>query len=70
MRAEPSEHGQFLAAHQHVYRVDLDHTHPVEQLAAMALVDNAGRASNPEALSPQRDATSRRRRNLLHDSSR
>ena len=62
MVAEPGEQGQLLAAHEHVDRVDLDQTDPVEHLAEVASIDvgPVGRWT-AQALGGERDAASERR---------
>ncbi len=54
VRAEPGEQRQFLAANEHVDRVDLDQPDRVEHAAKVAAV-TAGRARPGEALRGERD---------------
>ena len=55
MRTQPGEQRQLLAAHQHVDRIDLDQTHPVERAAEVAAVDATRGATIAEALGAERD---------------
>ncbi len=55
VRAEPGEQRQLLAANQHVDRVDLDQSDPVEQASEVAPIDTPGRPPVGEALCSERD---------------
>ena len=57
MGSEPREERQFLAAHQHVDRVDLDETHVVEGAPEVAAIDATGRPGSREALSAECETT-------------
>ena len=55
VRTEPREQRQFLAAHEHVDRVDLQQPDPVEHPPQMPPVDATGRARIAEALRRERN---------------
>ena len=54
--AEPGEQRQFLAAHQHVHRVDLDDADALEHAAQVPAIDTPGGARIGESLRRERDA--------------
>jgi hypothetical protein len=57
MRTKPSKERQFLTAHQHVDRVDLDEAHVVECAPEVATVDSTGRPGTREALGAECETT-------------
>src|SRR6056297_124491 len=53
---EPREEREFLASHQHVDRVDLDESHPVDDATQVPTIDAPGGAWVVEPLRAQRQA--------------
>jgi hypothetical protein len=56
MWAQPGEQRQFLTAHQHVHRVDLNEAHVVEHASEMTAIDPTGGARRAEPLRAEREA--------------
>ena len=53
MRSEAREQRQFLTAHEHIHRVDLDEPHVVELPPEVAAIDTAGGPRRGKTLSRQ-----------------
>ena len=55
MHTETGKQDEFLAAGEHVDRVDLDQPSPIDQVAEVSTVDTAGRSRPSKSLCSQRD---------------
>ena len=69
MRSQTGEEQQFLTAHEHVDRIDLDDAHSVHDPAQVAPIDPPRRSGVVETLRAERDPTSHAQRYVPHTAS-